>query len=109
MLREPAVFEEVQTRFCMYPTEWIDPLIWPVPGFQSVSDLDSILNGKPAKEFTFRRRPWFPYNGFEVGACCAYELGVVSRRNGIFSIFLEFPCKGIWCTRSQQDAPGLSP
>ena len=71
---EEIIFEEVQTRFCMYPTEWPDPLIWPVPGFQSVSDLDSILNGKPAKEFTFRQRPRFPYNGFEV-ACCAYELG----------------------------------
>jgi hypothetical protein len=78
MLREPAVFEEVQARFYMYPTEWTDPLIWPVPGFQSVSNPDSVLNGKPAKEFTFRRHPRFPFNGFEVVAGCAYELGVVS-------------------------------
>jgi hypothetical protein len=74
-----------------------------------ISNPDSVLNGKPAKEFTFRRRPWFPYNGFEVVAGCAYELGVVSRQSRIFTIFLEFPCKGIWCTRSQQDASGLSP
>jgi hypothetical protein len=77
-LHESAVFEEVHARFYVYPIEWADPLIWPVSGFQSISGLDLVLNGKPAKEFTFRQRPRFPYNGFKVVAGCTYELGVVS-------------------------------
>lgn len=83
--------EEVLNGFLLSLAKRARAIVWPSSLGQAVRRPKPILDGKPSKEFYFRRGPRFPNHLVHVGVSNGQELHVIRRGRGVIPIGSMLP------------------